>query len=118
MLKLILVGSRVSRPPRSPLALMAWIRAAAISDGFSRVHGTNFRPEKHKTKHKVPSQSSSGSDEQSGPNDQAFQILEQQNRVMEEFVNQQQKNTHPEDRCLSSMGIHSASAPLCVPLRL
>ena len=95
MLKLILVGSRVSRPPRSPLALMAWIRAAAISDGFSRVHGTNFRPEKHKTKHKVPSQSSSDSDEQSGLSDQAFHILEQQNRVMEEFVNQQQKNTLP-----------------------
>ena len=95
MLKLILIGSRVSRPSCSPLALMAWIRAAAISDGFSRVHGANFRPQKHKTKHKVPSQSSSDSDEQSGPSDQAFQILQQQNRVMEEFVNQQQKNTLP-----------------------
>ena len=47
-------------------------RAAAISDGFSGdlkqesspvFHGANFRPEEHKTKHKVPSQSSSDSDE-------------------------------------------------------
>ena len=66
-------------------------RAEAISDGFFRVHGANFRPEKHK----VPSQSSSDSDEQSGLSDQAFHILEQQNRVMEEFVNQQKKNTLP-----------------------
>ena len=79
-------------------------RAAAISDGFSGdlkqesspvFHGANFRPKEHKTKHKVPSQSSSDSDEQSGLSDQAFHILEQQNRVMEEFVNQQQKNTLP-----------------------
>ena len=34
-------------------------------------------------------------DEQSGLSDQAFHILEQQNRVMEEFVNQQKKNTLP-----------------------
>ena len=58
-------------------------------------HGVNFRPEERKTKDKVPSQSSSDSDEQSGLSDQAFHILEQQNRVMEEFVNQQQKNTLP-----------------------
>ena len=79
-------------------------RAAAISDGFSGdlkqesspvFHGANFRPKELKTKHKVPSQSSSDSDEQSGLSDQAFHILEQQNRVMEEFVNQQQKNTLP-----------------------
>ena len=51
-------------------------RAAAISDGFSGdlkqesspvFHDANFRPKEHKTKHKVPSQSSSDSDEQSGP---------------------------------------------------
>ena len=74
------------------------------SDGFSGdlkqesspvFHGANFRPKEHKTKHKVPSQSSSDSGEQSGLSDQAFHILEQQNRVMEEFVNQQQKNTLP-----------------------
>ena len=79
-------------------------RAAAISDGFSGdlkqesspvFHGANFRPEERKTKHKVPSQSSYDSDEQSGLSDQAFHTLEQQNRVMEEFVNQQQKNTLP-----------------------
>ena len=79
-------------------------RLVAISDGFSGdfkqesspvFHGANFRPKKHKTKHKVPSQSSSDSDEQSGLSDQAFHILEQQNRVMEEFVYQQQKNTLP-----------------------
>ncbi|CAH3175163.1 unnamed protein product [Porites lobata] len=49
-------------------------------------HDANFRPEERKTKHKVPRQSSSDSDEQSALIDQAFQILEQQNRVMEEFV--------------------------------
>ena len=78
--------------------------AAAISDGFSGdlkqesspvFHGANFRPEERRTKHKVSSQSSSDSDEQSGLSDQAFHILEQQNRVMEELVNQQQKNTLP-----------------------
>ena len=80
------------------------LHGVAISDGFSGnlkqesssvFHGANFRPEEHKTKHKVPSQSSSDCDEQSGLRDQAFHILEQQNRVMEEFVNQQQKNTLP-----------------------
>ena len=79
-------------------------RAAAISDGFSGdlkqesspvFHGAIFRPEERKTKHKVPSQSNSDSDEQSGLSDQAFYILEQQNRVMEEFANEQQKNTLP-----------------------
>ena len=34
----------------------------------------------------------------SGLEDQAYQILVQQNRVMEEFVNQQQKNTLPRRR--------------------
>ena len=50
-------------------------RAGAISDGFSGdlkqesspvFHGANFRPEEHETRHKVPSQCSSDSDEQSG----------------------------------------------------
>ena len=58
-------------------------RAAAISDGFSGdlkqesspvFHGANFRPKEHKTKHKVPSQSSSDSDEQSGLGGQAFHL--------------------------------------------
>ena len=80
------------------------LHAVAISDGFSGdlkqksspvFHGANFSPEEHKTQHKVPSHSSSDSDEKSGLSDQAFHILEQQNRVMEEFVNQQQKNTLP-----------------------
>ena len=49
------------------------LHAVAISDGFSGdlkqksspvFHGANFSPEEHKTKHKVPSHSSSDSDEQ------------------------------------------------------
>ena len=90
MLKLILKGTRVSRPPRSPDSFF-WRFKAESSSVF---HSTNFRPEEHKTKHKVPSQSSSDY-EQSSLSDQAFHILEQQNRVMEESVNQQQKNTLP-----------------------
>ncbi|CAH3186563.1 unnamed protein product [Porites evermanni] len=62
---------------------------------FKKAVARESAPKEHKTKHKVPSQSSSDSDEQSGLSDQAFHILEQQNRVMEEFVNQQQKNTLP-----------------------
>ena len=97
-------NTRVESSSLTSRVLRVYPRAAAICDGFSRdlkqesspvFHGANFRPEERKTKHKVPSQSSSDSGEQSGLSDQAFHILEQQNRVMEEFVNQQQKNTLP-----------------------
>ena len=104
-------SSLTSSVPRTDL------HAAAISNVFSGdlkqessavFHGANFRPEEHKTKHKVPSQSSSDSDEQSGLSDQAFHILEQQNHVMEEFVNQQQKG-RKEDQNRSQRDVNQKS---------
>ena len=62
-------------------------RVAAISDGFSGdlkqesslvFHGANFRPEERKAKDKVPSQSSSDSDEQSGQQIQEMEYKLQQ----------------------------------------
>ena len=60
------------------------------------LHDAIARSVGQKTRQKsVPISSGSDSDNQSGLSDQSYHILEQQNRTMEEFVNQQQKNSLP-----------------------
>ena len=65
-----------------------------VSVSKDKQEGAKSKPEKIPDERSVSSSSSEDSGK-SGLSDQAYQILVQRNRVMEEFVKQQQRNTLP-----------------------
>ena len=79
--------------PRFPISVPSSITRASRAGGSKR---ESFVPADKKEKLSVSDSSSSSGN--SGLSDQAYGILVQQNRVMEEFVKQQQRNLLPRRR--------------------